>query len=114
MSSMEQVEDNLDTFDSLRPLNEEEKAAIAAASELYRTRTVVPCTGCRYCMPCPMGVDIPGIFRIRNNAAIYDAEASAKAAYGRMAEKSRQTSCVRCKKCVSQCPAAHRDPRPSG
>ena len=104
MSSMEQVEDNLDTFDSLRPLNEEEKAAIAAASELYRTRTVVPCTGCRYCMPCPMGVDIPGIFRIRNNAAIYDAEASAKAAYGRMAEKSRQTSCVRCKKCVSQCP----------
>ena len=55
-------------------------------------------------MPCPMGVDIPGIFKIRNNAAIYGTVDAAKAAYGRMEEKSRQTSCVHCRKCVSMCP----------
>ena len=104
MSAMEQVEDNLNTFDSLRPLTAEEKDAVAEASRIYRTRTAVPCTGCRYCMPCPMGVDIPGIFRIRNNAAIYGTVDAAKAAYGRMEEKSRQTSCVHCRKCVSMCP----------
>lgn len=104
MSSPAQVADNLDTFDSLRPLTGEEKEAVAQASEFYRTRTATPCTGCRYCMPCPMGVDIPGIFKIHNNGAIFDAPGAARAAYQRMDAGKRQTSCVGCYKCASQCP----------
>ncbi len=104
MTTMAQVEDNLDTFDTLRPLTDSERAAVAQAAELYRARTVVPCTGCRYCMPCPVGVDIPGIFKIRNEGAVFDAPASAKAAYGRMQPENRQTACVRCGRCATLCP----------
>lgn len=111
---MEQVEDNLDTFDSLRPLNEEEKAAIAAASELYRTRTVVPCTGCRYCMPCPMGVDIPGIFRIRNNAAIYERRGLRKGGLRADGGEEPPDLLRALQEVRLPVSAAHRDPRPSG
>ena len=52
-------------------------------------------------MPCPVGVDIPGIFKIRNEGAVFDAPTSAKAAYGRMQPENRQTRAVM-KQCAQQ------------
>ena len=57
MSAEDQLTDNLATFDHFEPLSPAENAAVeSVANELHR-RIKIGCTGCRYCMPCPMGVD---------------------------------------------------------
>lgn len=104
MSDEQQVADNLATFAHTAPLTDEEQAAVAEAARLYRARTRVPCTGCRYCMPCPAGVDIPGVFRIWNEGGLYGDEAALKQYRLRMDEKSRADVCVACGKCASVCP----------
>jgi predicted aldo/keto reductase-like oxidoreductase len=59
MSAMNQVEDNVATMENFKPLSEAEREVITKAVLAYRTAGAVPCTGCRYCMECPQGVDIP-------------------------------------------------------
>ena len=102
MSNMEQTLDNLNTFDQFEPLNQEEFAAIAKATELFNARVQVPCTGCSYCMPCPFGVDIPRCFRILNNAFIYNQMESGKKRYASIEGKAEL--CQKCGACMVQCP----------
>ena len=64
MSTMEQVEDNLSTFSDYEPLSDAERDIIDRVADLLRARVQNGCTGCRYCMPCPAGVDIPRCFSI--------------------------------------------------
>lgn len=63
MGNMEQLEDNLRTFQSFRPLDQREREAVAETAERLRRRLKNGCTGCGYCMPCPAGVDIPAASR---------------------------------------------------
>lgn len=104
MSAFDQVADNLATFADIQPLTEAEQAAVDKAAAVYRARTRVPCTGCAYCMPCPAGVDIPGVFRVFNQAGIYGDEAGGLAQYGRMEEMAKAAACVACGKCKQACP----------
>lgn len=109
VSRMEQLEENLRVFDTygVGCLTEEENALYDRAREAWKTVVKVPCTGCRYCMPCPQGVDIPDIFEVYNNLArVSDPERAQKWLYpqviadaGRGADK-----CVKCGKCERQCP----------
>ena len=62
MSNMEQVEDNLKTFTDFEPLNEAEQEAVCQVADALHKRVKNGCTACRYCMPCPAGVNIPGSF----------------------------------------------------
>ena len=78
MSTMGQVEDNLATFHAFQPLSEEEGAAVDRAAALFRQKVRNGCTGCRYCMPCPAGVDIPTVFRQWNDYAMYQNKARAR------------------------------------
>ena len=71
MSTMEQVDDNLKTFGSFKPLTGEEEKTITQVTEILRSRVQNGCTGCRYCMPCPAGVDIPGCFASWNTYHMY-------------------------------------------
>jgi predicted aldo/keto reductase-like oxidoreductase len=63
---MEQVDDNLATFGEFKPLSEAEEQEIKAIVAELRARVQNGCTGCRYCMPCPAGVNIPENFKIWN------------------------------------------------
>lgn len=65
MSTWEQVTDNLRIFDmAKRPtLTDEELALYQKVKATYLARTKTRCTGCKYCQPCPMGVQIPRIFQ---------------------------------------------------
>ncbi len=63
MSNLEQVQDNLKTFDAIQPLSQEELKILHDATEIHKKAGSIGCTACNYCMPCPTGVNIPGILR---------------------------------------------------
>ena len=106
MSDEAQVEDNLATFSPLEPLDEEERRLIDALREQIRARTFVGCTGCKYCMPCPFGVDIPGNFRMMNEFAQYSNERRRLMRWQDMQEQERAVACRACGKCETVCPQA--------
>lgn len=105
MSTMEQVEDNLKTFGSFKPLSEEESSTIDRIVELINSRVQNGCTGCRYCMPCPAGVDIPRCFGIWNQYHIYENVNEARWNWKNgINEANKASNCVKCGKCEQACP----------
>ncbi len=104
MSTMEQVGDNIKTFSPFRPLNIREEVAIANTAAALRARVQNGCTGCRYCMPCPHGVDIPGNFKLWNTYHMYQRYESVRFGWEGKAESEKPTSCVSCGKCMVNCP----------
>ena len=105
MSTMEQVEDNLKTFASFKPLSEAEQKGIADIVTTMRSRVQNGCTGCRYCMPCPFGVDIPGSFRAWNNYYMYENYNNVKWAWeNEIGESHQPKNCAECGKCEAACP----------
>lgn len=104
MTYAEHLEDNIKTFTDFKPLTDEERKVIADALAAYKKSGAVPCTGCRYCMPCPMGVDIPRIFALYNQYKSSGNAWSFVGTYSNMAETSRASACVKCGACLSKCP----------
>ena len=106
MSSMEQVEQNITSAGESGPgtLTREELSVIARVREAYRQLSRIPCTDCRYCLPCPNGVSIPSIFECYNDAMVYGDVERAKLNYGWMEEKERADQCVECEECLEKCP----------
>ncbi|MGN0371552.1 MAG: aldo/keto reductase [Enterocloster sp.] len=105
MSSMEQVEDNLKTFENFRPLNREALECVERAAKAIRSKVKNGCTGCRYCMPCPFGVDIPGNFSIWNDLAMYgNREQTEKSYQKKKEEKTSADICRQCGHCEQACP----------
>ena len=109
MNSQEMVAENIETADTGRPgdLTEEDLSLIGKVKEIIRSGEKVGCTGCRYCMPCPKGVDIPGIFRCYN-AMYTEGKRDGRFQFGQTVVLTRQpafaTQCVGCGKCESHCP----------
>ena len=105
MSTMEQVEDNLKTFSSFRPLSERETQEISDIVALINSRVQNGCTGCKYCMPCPFGVDIPGNFRVWNTYHMYQNYNMVKRRWEvDLADGKQAKNCAKCGKCVAVCP----------
>jgi Predicted oxidoreductases of the aldo/keto reductase family len=107
MSTMEQVEDNLKTAEEGAPnaLTQEELALVDFAKTTLKAKMKISCTGCRYCMPCPSGVDIPGNFAVYNNAFLMDAVRMAKIQYGmNFDQRAKASNCIECGKCERHCP----------
>lgn len=104
MSTMAQVEDNLRTFGGFRPLDEGERAVVQQAAETFRRKVKNGCTGCRYCMPCPAGVDIPGSFRLWNDWGMYRDARRTRMKWEDLDDEVRPSRCVGCGACEEQCP----------
>lgn len=102
MSTYEQVEDNLKTFENFKPLSTHEYDVVKKVEETLRARVKNDCTGCRYCVPCPMNIEIPRLFSIYNEYGRYDNLEKAKERYNSMDVKA--DSCVKCGKCEEACP----------
>ena len=109
MNSLEMVQENTETADNARPheLQADDLALLEKVRELIRAGEKVGCTGCRYCMPCPRGVDIPGIFRCYN-AMYTEGKADGRFQFAQTVGMTRQpafaTQCVGCGKCEKYCP----------
>ncbi len=105
MSDLQQLEDNVATMTHFEPMNEQELAAIDRVVEEIRKVNEIPCTGCRYCMDCPMGVDIPEIFSIYSQYKIFGKEKAFVQDYEEVVEHGNGAEhCVRCTACTTKCP----------
>lgn len=105
MSTMEQVDDNLKTFSPFRPLSEAEKETVREVVSVINGRVQNGCTGCRYCMPCPAGVNIPECFKAWNTYHMYQNYNVVKGKWEReIGEKAQAKNCVKCGKCEQACP----------
>jgi len=109
MSTMDQVVENVRLAseghsDALTP---EELAVIEEVREAYTARTLVDCTACRYCMPCPQGLDIPLLFGFLNNASLFDSVDEERKVYGietNMGHTAAASECTKCGQCLDACP----------
>ncbi|KUO65007.1 MAG: aldo/keto reductase [Gracilibacter sp. BRH_c7a] len=102
MSEMSQVEANVKyASESSKPLTAEETKVIQAIQQNYRDRIKINCTDCKYCMPCPSGVDIPQSFNYYNRAYMFDDIKGALFWYNRI---SKASNCSDCGKCEEHCP----------
>lgn len=105
MSNMEQTKDNLKTFENFKPLGQEELEAVDKVAVKVRSRVNNNCTACRYCMPCPAGVDIPSNFAIWNGYAMYQNKHEIEFQWKRaIKEEEKAKNCVECGKCEAKCP----------
>jgi predicted aldo/keto reductase-like oxidoreductase len=103
MSTLEQVKENAALAD-VAPADSftvPEELVISRVRDAYRALKPIPCTACRGCMPCPQNIDVPRIFEIFNDAAMYGDIETAKSIY--RLEKHCLEDCNECGACVSAC-----------
>ena len=102
-----QIEENLRIFDTVEAgiMSAEELQLMDNVREAYNSRTKIGCTGCRYCMPCPNGVNIPGIFKVWNDVSLYDTDPAKNQSLKEIVSKnSGAGNCVACGACEAACP----------
>lgn len=118
MTRMEHLQDNLHTYSPLQPLSEEEFAFLQQAADRMMQFDTIPCNDCKYCMPCPYGIDIPAILlhynKCLNEGNIPESSQDADyrrarraylIGYDRSVPKLRQAShCIGCNQCSPHCP----------
>ena len=125
MTSMDPLMDNVKTFTHFKPLTEEELAFLERMATQMKEYPLVNCTNCKYCMPCPWGIDIPGIFQHYNKSVTEGTYAQSReqedyrklkraylVSYDRAVPTVRQADhCISCGECLSHCPQSIPIPR---
>ena len=119
MTYMEHLEDSIRSFSPLKPLTKEEVDWLEGeTANLIVSYPTVPCNDCKYCMPCPYGIDIPGIFTHYNKCVNKGNVPESKEAenyeearriylisYNRSIPTLRQADhCIDCRQCNPHCP----------
>ena len=124
MTYMEHLQDNLESFLDFQPLTDEEKQMLWDIADRMTDYPLVPCTACQYCMPCPYGINIPGIFKFYNDNVTAGTYVKSKEqkdyararrkyllAYDEAIPTVRQADhCIACRKCEKECPQNIRIP----
>ena len=103
MSTYDQVEDNLATFKEFKLLDQDEEKLVEKVANMIKAKTKNGCTGCRYCMPCPFGIDIPGNFKLWNEYGMLGLKDTAKRRYTNLGDAQAEF-CKKCGKCEKLCP----------
>jgi predicted aldo/keto reductase-like oxidoreductase len=107
MTTMTQVKENLETANIAEPgiLSKEELRLYKKVASKYRQLGFVRCSACRYCQPCPNGVDVPTIISYYNEYFMKDRSEAVKEEYKRKVKpESRAKRCKKCGKCEELCP----------
>lgn len=125
MTYMEHLQDNIRTYSPLKPLSDDELSLLEEIARERASFSIVPCTGCKYCMPCPYGIDIPSVFQhynkclnegnLLNEDDLLEPNADKKGfrrnrraflvGYDRSVPRLRQSDhCIGCNQCIPLCP----------
>jgi len=113
MNEESHIEENLKIADEAYPnaLTKVEIQLVRNVEMKYRQLMKTGCTGCRYCMPCPSGVDIPSCFEIYDNFYLSGNEKEAKLMYAakpggiiRGDVPGYASQCLQCGQCAEKCP----------
>ncbi|MBR5747352.1 MAG: aldo/keto reductase [Prevotella sp.] len=126
MNQMSHLEENVRTFSPLEPCTEAENKILEEIADVMAGFPVIPCTTCRYCMPCPYGVDIPGNFAYYNEAVSQKIIPLPDKQAADYMERKQQfadgmrkalpdvstwaTQCADCEECLKKCPQQIRIP----
>ncbi len=125
MTYMEHLQDNIRTYSPLVSLTEEEKEFLYETGRLIKQYPTIPCNDCKYCMPCPYGIDIPAIL-VHYNKCVNEgnipesqqdenyrkARQAFLVGYDRSVPKLRQANhCIGCNQCSKNCPQRINIPR---
>ena len=118
MTRMEHLQDNLRTYSPLKPLSEEEFNFLQDTATMMMQFDTIPCNDCKYCMPCPYGIDIPAVL-LHYNKCLNEGNIPASSqdpgyrnarraflvGYDRSVPRLRQAShCIGCNQCSPHCP----------
>ncbi len=107
MSTLDQMKENIKTFESISPLTSDERAIYARVAEKLLSIKSIPCTACKYCVDgCPKKISIPTMFRLFNDSVAFpnDSLNKGKYAYTTSELGAKASDCVACGKCESVCP----------
>jgi len=108
VSNMKQLKENLDIFDNMEPLTDEEYKVLERAADLILAEKVIPCTICHYCTDtCPQNIAIPEYFTIYNTFKRMNEKPTIEIfAYLRnlLASRGKPSDCIDCGHCESACP----------
>ena len=109
VSSLEQLKEDIEIFSQSDAvphcLKDNERELLSRIKVKYESLKSIPCTGCEYCLPCPQGVDIPGVFTRYNDANMFEIFDQPKRSYWFMTrQKSDASCCVACGDCGKKCP----------
>ncbi len=125
MTYMEHLQDNIRTYSPLVELTDEEKEFLYETGRLIKQYPTIPCNDCKYCMPCPYGIDIPAILVHYNKCVnegnvpesqqdenYREARRAFLVGYDRSVPKLRQANhCIGCNQCSKHCPQRINIPR---
>ena len=118
MTYMEHLQDNIKTYSPHVPFSDDELAFIEETVVLMQDYPTIPCNDCKYCMPCPYGIDIPAILLHYNKCVNEGNLATSRAdknysearrayliSYDIAVPKLRQAArCIGCGECLTHCP----------
>ena len=103
MTTIEQARDNIATFSDPVPLTDEEHEIIKKAAVIQHSAIAVACTACRYCCPdCPVGLDIPVLLKMYNDAKV--GGAWRLSSLMGIPQDKWPTACIGCGSCTGHCP----------
>ncbi|MBP8614399.1 MAG: aldo/keto reductase [Firmicutes bacterium] len=107
MGKLSEVKENMETARTAFPnsLSEQELLVYEKVKAFYRGRMKINCTKCEYCMPCPQGITIPGLFETYNEACIFGTLDQLQKGYDRLVKEfGDPANCAECGQCEEACP----------
>lgn len=105
MSNMEQLQENIHTFETEKPLNTQEMDALLHIADNMVKKIALPCTACRYCTAhCPQGLDIPSLLALYNEHCFTEGGFIAPMALSALPKDKWPSACIGCGSCEAVCP----------
>ena len=105
MSNMEQLQQNIATFEQDQPLTDKEMQTLLGLADEMVKKIALPCTACHYCTShCPMGLDIPTLVSLYNEHAFTGGGFIAPMALSAIPEDKQPSACIGCRQCEMVCP----------